>query len=71
MPYNMISQCLELLKREDFKKEFKLIIYPILEVFLEGLQPYLFFILCFIVINFILTLSIFFYIIHIKYFLTL
>jgi hypothetical protein len=65
----MISKYLEILNREDIKKNIKLIIHPIQELVLDELKPYLLYITLFLFIHFILTLCIFIYVIHLKYFL--
>ena len=62
----MISQCLEILKREDFKKEFKIILHPIIDVFIEELRPYLLYGLGFIIFHFIIIVCLCYYIIRLK-----
>lgn len=62
----MISQCLELLKKEEFKKEFKKILHPVIDVFIDELRPYLLYGLWFILIHFIIILCLCYYIIRLK-----
>jgi hypothetical protein len=65
----MISKYLEILNREDIKKNIKQIIHPIQELILDELKPYLLYLTLFLFIHFIITLCIFIYVIHLKYFL--
>jgi hypothetical protein len=37
----MMNQCLEILKRDEFKREFKQIMSPLFSFFMETLKPYL------------------------------
>ena len=62
----MISQCLELLKREEFKKEFKIILHPIIDVFIDELRPYLLYGLWIILFHFIIIICLCYYIIRLK-----
>jgi hypothetical protein len=40
MPNLLVDQCLDILKREDVKKELKLLLKPIFEFLLFEIQPY-------------------------------
>jgi hypothetical protein len=62
----MISQCLELLKREEFKKEIKVILHPIIDIVVTEIRPYLLYGSCFILLHFILVLCLGYYIIRLK-----
>ena len=62
----MISQCLELLKKEEFKKEFKKILHPIIDVFINEMRPYLLYCLWFVLVHFIIILCLCYYIIRLK-----
>jgi hypothetical protein len=37
----MMNQCLEILKRDEFKREFKQIMRPLFSLLMETLKPYL------------------------------
>lgn len=37
----MMNQCLEILKRDEFKREFKQIMRPLFTLLMESLKPYL------------------------------
>jgi len=55
----MLSKCLEWLKRDEFKREIKDVLHPVMELLMESLKPYLLYGVAFIFLNFILLLSIF------------
>jgi hypothetical protein len=54
----MINQCLEILKRNEFKKEFRQIMTPLFSLLMETLKPYLICICIIIVFHTILLISI-------------
>jgi len=62
----MLSKCLDLLKREDFKHEVKQLCYPIVEMFADSIRLYLLYGVLFILLNFFLVLAILFYVMKIK-----
>ena len=55
----LISQCLDILKRDDVKNEFKKLMKPIIELILQDLYPYIFLSIIFVFISFLLILGIF------------
>lgn len=54
----MINQCLEILKRNEFKKEFRQIMNPLFSLVMETLKPYFICICIIIVFHTILLISI-------------
>ena len=63
---DMLSKCLEWLKRDEFKRELKGILHPVMELLLDALKPYLLYGIGFILLNFVLLLSILFYVMRKK-----
>jgi len=64
----MMNQCLEVLKKDEFKKEFKQFMLPLTEFILSELKPYLFYFCLFIAIQSLLLLCILYQITK-KYFI--
>ena len=58
----MLAKCFEWLKREEFKTDLKEVLHPVFEMLIQALKPYLLYGIAFILLNFILLLSILFYI---------
>lgn len=56
---SFLTQCLEMLKREEIKQEFKVLITPIIEVILQELYPYIYLSVLFVLFSFFITLGIF------------
>lgn len=56
---SFLTQCLEMLKRDEIKQEFKILIRPIIEVILQELYPYIYLSILFVLFSFFLTLGIF------------
>ena len=56
---SFLAQCLEMLKRDEIKQEFKVLITPIIEVILQELYPYIYLSVLFVLFSFFLTLGIF------------
>lgn len=56
---SFLTQCLEMLKRDEIKQEFKMLIRPIIEVILQELYPYIYLSVLFVLFSFFLTLGIF------------
>ena len=54
----LINKCLEILKREEIKKDIKSITNPLIELVLEQTALYIYIFLTFTFINFILLLAI-------------
>lgn len=59
MKETFLKQCLEILKREEVKQEFKILIRPIIDVILQELYPYIYLSVLFVLFSFFLTLGIF------------
>lgn len=55
----LIQECIEILKREDVKREFKIFVTPAIEVLLIQIYPYLYLCMMFVIISFLLHLGIF------------
>ena len=41
MKDSLVQQCLDVLKREDIKQEFKILVNPVLEFVLHEINPYI------------------------------
>tara|TARA_A100001015_G_scaffold306785_1_gene401597 strand:+ start:1392 stop:1619 length:228 start_codon:yes stop_codon:yes gene_type:complete len=54
-----ISECLNILDRNDVKEHFKELMKPIIELLLKDLYPYIFLSIIFVFISFLLILGIF------------
>jgi len=54
----IIYQCLDILKREDIKREMKLLFQPVVEYIWFEINPYMNIILAFVFILFVLNLAI-------------
>jgi hypothetical protein len=62
----MLASVLEYLKKEEFKKELKEVMHPIFEIMAQAAKPYFFYCIFFVLINFILLATIFFYLVRFK-----
>ena len=62
----IVEQCLEVLKRDDVKKEIKEVIKPMISILLQEIYPYIFLSLIFVLISFLLILGIFILLLRIK-----
>ena len=58
MKDSLVTQCLEILKREDIKHEFKKLLRPIIEFILYEINPYIYITVTLVFIIFILILSV-------------
>jgi hypothetical protein len=56
---SIIKECINVLKRDDVKREVKVFIAPIVELILAQIYPYIYLCVMFIVISFLLHLGIF------------
>ena len=56
---NIISECIEIIKRDDVKKEIKEMFSPIIDLILQEIYPYIFLSMIFVLISFLLILGIF------------
>ncbi len=59
MKNTIILECLDVLKREDVKAEFKTFITPVIDIILVQINPYLYLCMLFVIISFLLHLGIF------------
>jgi len=59
MSKTIIDHCINILKREDVKKEIKNMFQPILDIVLQEIYPYIYLSLLFVIISFLLILAIF------------
>ena len=55
----LIDQCLDILKRDDVKKELKSMMRPMIDMIVQELYPYIFLSIVFVFISFLLILGIF------------
>lgn len=55
----LIQECINVLKREDVKTEFKTFITPVIDIILAQINPYLYLCMMFVIISFLLHLGIF------------
>ena len=62
----IVDQCLEILKREDVKREIKEVIKPMISILLQEIYPYIFISFLFVLISFLLILGIFVFLLRIK-----
>jgi hypothetical protein len=66
----VIKECVEILKREDVKHEVKILISPLIDLFVMQIYPYLYLCLMFVLISFLLHLGIFILLLRNKPFFT-
>ncbi len=64
----IIQECIEVLKRDDVKNEFKTFMTPIIDIMLIQINPYLYLCMMFVIISFLLHLGIFFLLLRNKSF---
>jgi len=55
----LINECIDILNRDDVKKEVKIFITPIIDLILIQITPYLYLCMMFVIISFLLHLGIF------------
>ena len=58
MKDSLVQQCLDVLKREDIKNEFKLLFNPVLEFILYEINPYIYVTVTLVFLIFIMILAI-------------
>lgn len=63
----IIQECLNVLKRDDFKKELTNLATPLIDLILINIYPYLYLSLMFVLISFLLHLGIFVLLVRNKY----
>lgn len=59
MDTRIADACIGILKRDDVKKEIKLVFAPLIDLILVDIYPYIYLSLIFVIISFILHLGIF------------
>jgi len=59
MKNTIIKECIDVLKRDDVKREFKTFMTPIIDIVLDQINPYLYLCMIFVIISFLLHLGIF------------
>ena len=59
MKDSVIEYCINILKRNDVKKELKTLVTPLIDPILNELYPYIYLSLLFVIISFFLHLGIF------------
>ena len=65
----IISECLNVLNRDDVKKEFKNIMRPLIDMLIKEIYPYIFLSIIFVFISFLLILGIFILLLRNKQFI--
>jgi hypothetical protein len=65
MKESIVQQCLDILKRDDVKKEIKLMLKPIIDFILYEINPYIYVIIILVLIIFIMILAILLILIHV------
>lgn len=58
MKDSFVQQCLDLLKREDIKHEFKMLLKPVIDFILYEINPYIYIIMGLVFFIFIMILAI-------------
>ena len=58
MKDSLVQQCLDILKRDDIKNEFKMLLKPIIDFILYEINPYIYITVALVFIIFIMILAI-------------
>ena len=58
MKDSIVQQCLDILKREDIKKEFKMLLKPVIDFILYEINPYIYVIVSLVFLIFVMILAI-------------
>ena len=58
MKDSIVQQCLDILKREDIKNEFKILLKPVMNFILYEINPYIYIIMSLVFLIFIMILAI-------------
>jgi hypothetical protein len=58
MKDSIVQQCLDILKREDVKKEFKMMLKPVIDFILYEINPYIYMTVLLVFMIFIMILAI-------------
>jgi hypothetical protein len=56
---SLITECINIIKRDDIKDEIKDLFRPIIDMILQEIYPYIFLSMLFVIISFMLILGIF------------
>ena len=59
MREKIIDQCLQVMKRDDVKRELKQLFHPVIDLIMQEIYPYIYLSVIFVPISFLLTLGIF------------
>ena len=65
MKDSLVQQCLDILKREDIKNEFKLMLKPLIDFILFEIYPYIYITVTLVLITFLMILAILILLIYI------
>jgi hypothetical protein len=71
MKDSLVQQCLDILKRDDIKNEFKMMLKPLIDFILYEIYPYIYITVTLVVIIFLMILAILLLLVYIlrnKYF---
>ncbi len=58
MKDSLVQQCLDILKREDIKNEFKMLLKPIIDFILYEINPYIYITVALVFLIFVMILAI-------------
>jgi len=58
MKDSLVQQCLDILKRDDIKNEFKMLLKPIIDFILYEINPYIYIIVTLVFMIFVMILAI-------------
>ena len=58
MKDSLVQQCLDILKRDDIKNEFKMLLKPVIDFILYEINPYIYITVALVVLIFIMILAI-------------
>jgi hypothetical protein len=58
MKDSLVQQCLDILKREDIKNEFKMLLKPVIDFILYEINPYIYIIVALVFLIFVMILAI-------------
>jgi len=58
MKDSLVQQCLDILKRDDIKNEFKLMLKPLIDFILFEIYPYIYITVTFVLLIFLMILAI-------------
>jgi hypothetical protein len=58
MKESLVQQCLDILKREDIKNEFRMLLKPVIDFILYEINPYIYIIVALVFLIFVMILAI-------------